>query len=177
VDREDFLHVIAAAADVLKETEFVVVGSQAIIGHYSDPPAEMLRSMEVDLYPKNAPERGIEIDGAIGEGSFFQREYGYYAHSVGPETATAPAGWEDRLIAVRVPPRISGRPEATAWCMEADDLVLAKLARGDDRDWDFARAALKADIVGKEKLLALVPTMPISEIRQTHIREAVEGIA
>ncbi len=177
MDREDFFHVIAAAADATKEDEFVVIGSQALVGYYADPPAELLQSMEIDLYPKNNPERGIEIDGAIGEGSAFQAQYGYYAHSVGPETATAPSGWEERLVPVVIPPRIPGRPTATAWCMEAHDLVLAKLARGEERDWDFARAALQVGIVGEETLRALLPLMPVSGDDQTRIREAVAGIA
>jgi len=177
VDRDDFFHVLAAAADVTKETEFVVVGSQAIVGLYADPPAEMLRSMEIDLYPKNAPDRGIDIDGALGEGSPFQSQYGYYAHSVGPETATAPEGWEDRLKPVTIPPRVQGRPSVTAWCIEVHDLVLAKLARGDQRDWDFAGAALSAGLVRKERLLTLIPTMPVPKHGHTRIREAIEGIA
>ncbi len=28
--------------------------------------------------------------------------FGYYAHGVGPETAKAPAGWEQRLVRVAV---------------------------------------------------------------------------
>ncbi len=61
--------------------------------------------------------------------------------------------------------------------MEAHDLVLAKLARGEERDWDFARAALQVGIVGEETLRALLPLMPVSGDDQTRIREAVAGIA
>lgn len=61
--RADLEHVVAAAAQIVGEDEFVVVGSQA-----------------------------IEIEGAIGDGSHFHQTHGYYAHAVGPETAKAPAG-------------------------------------------------------------------------------------
>jgi hypothetical protein len=36
--RDEFEHVIAAAANVVDEDEFVVIGSQAILGPYPDAP-------------------------------------------------------------------------------------------------------------------------------------------
>jgi hypothetical protein len=92
--KPDFDHVIAAAADVTGESEIVVIGSQAIFGWVADPPKAMLRSIEADVYPRAAPAKAEEIDGALGDGSQFQATFGYYAHGVGPETAKAPAGWE-----------------------------------------------------------------------------------
>jgi hypothetical protein len=67
--RVDLEHVIAAAAQILGEDEFVVVGSQAILASYPDAPASLLRSQEADVYPRNSPEKAIRIDGAIGDGS------------------------------------------------------------------------------------------------------------
>lgn len=46
--REDFEHVLAAAAEVSGHDELVVIGSQAILGSHSDPPATLLVSLEVD---------------------------------------------------------------------------------------------------------------------------------
>jgi hypothetical protein len=43
--------------------------------------------MEADVYPLDDPDRAIEIDGTIGEGSYLHDTYGYYAHGVGAETA------------------------------------------------------------------------------------------
>ncbi|MCP9488846.1 MAG: hypothetical protein MSC31_03115 [Solirubrobacteraceae bacterium MAG38_C4-C5] len=91
--REDFEHVIAAAANITGEDDFVVIGSQAILGSHPAAPDAMLRSLEVDLYPLRSPERADAIDGALGDGSQFHRTFGYYAHGVGPETAKAPSGW------------------------------------------------------------------------------------
>ena len=92
MDKQAFSHVIRAAAAVVDD-ELVVVGSQAILGTVADPPEPLVRSLEVDLYPKTHPDRAIEIDGALGDGSPFHEHYGYYAHAVGPETITAPTGW------------------------------------------------------------------------------------
>jgi hypothetical protein len=82
--RADLEHVVAAAAQIVGEAEFVVVGSQAILGSYPAAPASLLRSQEADVYPRNAPEKAIRIDGAIGDGSYFHQTHGYYAHAVGP---------------------------------------------------------------------------------------------
>ncbi|HEX4556748.1 MAG TPA: hypothetical protein VH249_22345 [Xanthobacteraceae bacterium] len=46
--REQFEHVIAAAAEVSGEREIVVIGSQAILGNVDEPPTSMLVSMEWD---------------------------------------------------------------------------------------------------------------------------------
>ena len=141
--RADFEHVIAAAAVAADEVELVVIGSQAILGCYPNAPEAMLLSQEADVYPLHAPEKAIEIDGALGDGSRFHQAYGYYAHGVGPETPEAPADWEDRLVAVEIPPRPGSSRGATALCMEIHDLVLAKCAAGRQRDWDFAREAIR----------------------------------
>ena len=103
--REEFEHVIAAAANIIDEDEFVVIGSQAILGTYPTPPEVLLQSMEADMYPLRHPEVADVLDGNLGDGSQFHRSFGYYAHGVGPETAKAPAGWQDRLVRVEVPPR------------------------------------------------------------------------
>lgn len=60
--REDFTHVLQAAAAVVND-ELVLVGSQAVLGTVDSPPEELLRSIEVDVYPRSDPERAIEIDG------------------------------------------------------------------------------------------------------------------
>jgi hypothetical protein len=103
--REDFEHVIAAAAEVVDEDEFVVIGSQAILGPYPDAPDVLLRSLEADIYPLADPRKADLIDGALGDASPFHRSFGSYAHAVGPETLVAPEGWQARLIRVEIPPR------------------------------------------------------------------------
>lgn len=172
--RVDLEHVVAVAAQISDEVEFVVIGSQAILAA-DDPPADLLASMEADLYPLHAPEKAEKIDASLGDGSQFHRTYGYYAHGVGPETAKAPAGWEDRLIALSIPPRPASDLKATALCLEAHDLVLAKCARGEERDWKFAEDALAAGLVSPERLLALVDDLPLPEDRRTHVRGMLEA--
>jgi hypothetical protein len=92
---DQFEHVIAAAANVTGQDEFVVIGSQAILGSFEQPPESMLQSLEADIYPLHDPSGADLIDGALGDGSQFHVAYGYYAHGVGPETAKAPSGWRE----------------------------------------------------------------------------------
>jgi hypothetical protein len=163
VTREQLEHVIRAAARIANAREIVVVGSQALLGEFRDAPPELLQSMEADVYPRKHPERADLIDGAIGELSRFHETHGYYAHGVGPETATLPAGWEDRLVPVPA-------EEAVGLCLEIHDLVLSKYAAGRDKDRDFVRAAIKHGLVRQEILASRVETMPLSGELRTRIR-------
>ncbi len=175
MNRKGFEHVIRAAATVVND-DVVVVGSQAVLGQYPDPPAPLLRSMEVDLYPRSAPERAVEIDASIGDGSQFHATNDYYGHGVGPETIRAPAGWEARLIRVEVV-AITRKPGevATAWCMEVHDLVMAKLAAGREHDIQYARDAIAAGLVDTRQLMLLVDLMPDTDREKT--RRWVDALA
>lgn len=175
--RRDLEHIVAAAANIVAEDEFVVIGSQAILGPYPDAPEPLLGSMEADIYPAHAPEKAIEVDGGLGEGSQFHNTYSYYAHGIGPETAKAPAGWEKRLIRVPIPPRLLSDRHPVALCLEPHDLVLAKCVAGRNRDWEYARAALHYGLVEVDELLARIPLLPIPRERQEQIRARLTRIA
>lgn len=164
MQREELEHVIRAAASIADDDEIMVIGSQALLGSHPDAPAALLRSVEVDVFPRNEPERAILIDGAIGEGSPFHDTFGYYAHGVGPETAVLGPGWEERLVAVRGP----GTREATGWCLEPHDLVVAKLVAGREHDVDFASGALRAGLVSAELLGERAAALQVDPARRDH---------
>jgi Nucleotidyltransferase of unknown function (DUF6036) len=173
---EEFEHLVAAAAEVTGQDEFVVVGSQAILGSVSEPPDSMLQSMEADIYPLEAPEAADLIDGGLGDGSPFHAAFGYYAHGVGPETAKAPRGWEKRLVKREIPARAGSDRTAVVWCLEIHDLVLSKLVAGRERDWDYAAEALKAGLVQPEVLLERVPDLPVSDELRNHIEQVLRSL-
>jgi uncharacterized nucleotidyltransferase DUF6036 len=173
VKREDFDHVVRAAGDVVQD-DVVVIGSQAILGPHPDAPASLLTSLEVDLYPVSDPDRADLIDGALGDGSPFHETYGYYAHGVGPETAKAPAGWEERLVPVEVPAVLQTRRSVTAWCLEPHDLVLSKLAAGRSHDIEYATEAWRAGLVDAEELLLRADLVPASH--RTRVGKRLDGI-
>jgi hypothetical protein len=176
VRREDFEHVIAAAAEVSGEREIVVIGSQAILGSFPDPPQTMLFSAEADVYPLNDPAKAEAIDGSLGDGSYFHGTFGYYAHGVGPETAVAPAGWEDRLVRVEIPARVGRESGAVALCLEPHDLVLSKCVAGRDRDWEFARDAVAAGLVETDELFARIPQIPRARPDRERLRKMLTGL-
>ncbi len=169
MNRAQFEHVLKAAAAVVGD-ELVVVGSQAVLAHDPEPPASLVSSMEVDLYPLNDPTRAYEIDGALGDGSRFHETYDVYAHGVGPETVIAPAGWEERLVKLELPPFRRKDEAVVAWCLSVPDLVLAKLAAGRPHDLEFAEASIRAELVDRERLQLGLELMPATHRQRTHDR-------
>lgn len=167
--REDFEHVLRAAAEIVDD-ELVVIGSQAVLAQFPDAPEALLQSSEVDLYPVSAPERSEEIDGAIGDGSQFHATYSYYAHGVGPETVIAPAGWQGRLVRLELPAIRSRDKTVIARCLEIHDLVLAKLAAGREHDFEFVEGAMRAGLVDVDQLRLGVDLMPESHREVTQER-------
>jgi hypothetical protein len=170
--RAELEHVIRAAAEFCGDDELVVVGSQAILGQFPDAPEAMLVSREADVYPKNHPERAEEIEGSLGDGSYFDSSFGYYAHAVGPETAQAPAGWQERLV----PVRSENTGGATGWCLEAHDLVLSKCAAGRERDWEFTREALAHGLVDQSRLQRRSADLPLPPGEIERIRRMLAAI-
>ncbi len=55
--RYELEHAIRAACDVSSDTEVYVIGSQAILGQFPEAPAELRQSAEVDMVPKNRPDK------------------------------------------------------------------------------------------------------------------------
>lgn len=141
--REDLEHILRAAAAITRETEFVVLGSQSILGAFPDAPEPLLRSMEADLFPRARPALADVIDGAIGELSPFHHTFGYYAQAVGPETAILPRGWESRCR--RVENQNTGG--AVGFCLDPVDLAVSKVIAGRAKDHEFLRALFAAGLV------------------------------
>ena len=133
--------------------------------------------MEADIYPPRAPEKADLIDGSLGDGSRFHETFGYYAHGVGPETAKAPAGRENRLIEVPIAPRLGSSTESTALFLEMHDIVLSKCVAGRGRDCDYAREAMRHGLVTLEGLRAGIPMLPIPGPDQQRIEAMLEALA
>lgn len=71
--RDELEHIIRASAAVTDQYEFIIVGSQSILGSVANPPGVFTMSAEADIYPLQAPELADKIDGAIGEARSFTR--------------------------------------------------------------------------------------------------------
>lgn len=160
MNREQLAHVLRAAATIAGDGDIVVLGSQSILGTLSESrlPDEVTMSVEADLAWRDDADaaKADLVDGAIGEGSQFHSEWGYYAQGVEVSTAVLPAGWEDRV-------EIFHRDDtghAWARCLEPHDLCVAKLVAGREKDIVFVAALIRAQLIDPSKLSELVPTIP-----------------
>lgn len=54
--REELEHITRASGDITDQYEFVVVGSQSMLGPVRNPEEVFTVSMEADIYPLQAPE-------------------------------------------------------------------------------------------------------------------------
>ncbi len=152
MQRPQLEHLIRAAAEITNQYEFVVVGSQSILGSVDAPPAECLVSMEADIYPLNAPELADLIDGAIGELSMFHDQFGYYAQGVSPSTARLPQGWFERVVRLQT----TGTNQRVAYCLDPVDLFVSKACAAREKDADFNRALLAHGVVTMDQALERV---------------------
>jgi hypothetical protein len=170
--RHELEHVIRAAAAVAGDDELVVVGSQAILGQFPEAPESLLASKEADIYPRNRPENSDEIEGSLGDGSYFDSTFGYYAHAVGPETAIVPRDWEQRLV--RVQNENTGG--ATGWCLEVHDLLLSKCVAGRERDWEYVEEALLHDLADPAELRRRASDLPVEDSQRDSVQRMLEGV-
>jgi len=146
--RSELEHVIRASGAIADDNELIIIGSQSILGQFPDAPAELLVSMETDLYPRNKPELAELVDGSIGEGSFFHEQFGYYAQGVGPETAVLPEAWERRLVAINN----ENTNGVVGLCLEVHDLAISKYVAGRPKDREFTRTLARAEMTDFEEL-------------------------
>lgn len=167
--RAELEHIIRASAAVTDAYEFVIVGSQSILGPVPHPEDVFTMSAEADIYPLRAPELAEKIEGALGEGSRFHDTYGYYAQGVGPETAVLPAGWMERVHRVQG----EGTHGRVGYCLDVADLFMSKAAAGREKDRVFCMALLAHGHVTVEQVLALVPGMPLDDTGRQRLRASI----
>lgn len=162
MQRHQLEHIIRAAAGITGAPEFVIVGSQSVLGQFPSAPPELLVSMEADIFSLNDPSLSDLIDGSIGEGSPFHHTFGYYAHGVAVETAVLPPGWEQRLIRVRNENTGTG----TGLCLDVNDLAVSKLIAGREKDLSFVEAQLRHRLAKSETVHQRLLATPMDEERR-----------
>ena len=166
--RAQLEHVIRSAATIAEDPEIIVIGSQAILGRYPDAPTELCLSADVDVYPRNHPERADLIDGSIGELSPFHETFGYYAQGVGRRTAVLPAGWQDRLVRVET-------QAGTGLCLEPHDLVISKYVAGREKDRDYLRAVARHGLANRDTLIERLERTDVPDESRARIRTSIEA--
>ena len=91
-------------------------------------------SVEVDILPianDNAETARLAdlLEGVAGEFSPFEELHGFCIDGVDLETSVLPDRWRERLIKVQNANTAapSGEPVFTGWCLDKEDLCVAKL--------------------------------------------------
>lgn len=164
-------HLLRAASAITDEREFLVIGSQAILGAHPQAPDELTLSVEADLVALNHPEKWNEIDAVLGELSSFHETFGYYAQGVEIGTAILPAGWRRRVVTVSN----DNTHGATGYCLDPHDLVLSKYAANRPKDREFIRACFRHGIVRTEILRERLDELPLSTERKATLIEQIES--
>jgi hypothetical protein len=172
MQRGNLEHIIRAAAAITGTDRFVIVGSQAILGQFPNPPAELLVSAEADVFSLRDPKDAELIDGTIGEGSPFHRTFGYYAHGISEETAILPAGWKDRLIQIKN----SNTGGGTGLCLEVCDLAVSKLIAGREKDLEFVGALLRHGLADPALMEQRLAATTVTEERRTAFLARLERL-
>lgn len=147
-------HVLRAAGAILDETQFIVIGSQSILGKFPDAPPELLRSVEADLIAKHRPQHTDALN-TIGELSQFHDTFGYYVDPVSDQTAILPQGWKGRLVNFKSP----ATNGVTGLCLDPHDLFVAKIAAYREKDVEYVRAMIRHGMVNRELALKLAATV------------------
>lgn len=170
--RHELEHLIRAAGAITGADEIIVIGSQAILAGRPDSPEALLRSCEADLFTFRDPKDADLIDGSIGEGSPFHETFGYYAQGVWLDTATLPAGWQERLIAICN----ENTRHVTGRCLEPHDLAVSKLVAGREKDQEFLAAMWRHGMILEDVIGERISHLPIPAEEQVAVRERWQRI-
>lgn len=157
--RHQLEHIIRAASGITGSAEFVIVGSQAILGQFAEAPAELVTSIEADVFSLDSSAESDLIDGSIGEGSPFHMTFGYYAHGVAPDTAILPNGWRERLVPIRNQNTGGG----SGLCLEVHDLAVSKLVAGREKDLEYVSGLLRYRLAASTTIQARLGCTVLSE--------------
>lgn len=167
--REDLARLFGRARELCGETDYVVLGSLSVLGYEGEVPPRMAASLDVDAYTRHDPARVFELAGALGAGSSFEAEHGFYLDPISPRVATLPLGWEDRLA------RITLGPDLAAWFLEPHDAAVSKYARMEPRDREWIRPGLDSGVIALGTLDArFARTAFLDANEAARAREALE---
>lgn len=174
--RDQLEHAIRTACQIIHQPAVIVVGSQAILATYREDqlPAAATMSLEVDILPladtnEETARLADLIEGVAGEWSPFEQQHGFSIDGVDLDTAILPYGWRDRLVKVQNANTAApaGEPRFTGWCLDKEDLCVAKLCAFREKDRNFVEALLDADLVDRDMIRARLSTVPAKHLPAT----------
>lgn len=159
----DIDHMLRAAGDLTGQTQFVLVGSAAVIAWAPELPEVMAMTSEIDIFGTNdnPEEIAFEIDSVLGQGSMFHDTHGYFVDGVSPDTARLPLGWRDRARSIQ-----TTTGNVTALVPEPDDIAVSKLVRCSEKDLIFLVAGLRHGIFNRSIVIERARSLDITDLGQ-----------
>ena len=137
-----------SALDLCREltgvTDFVIVGSQAILGSFPDAAPALRTSQDIDLFAKQGvtAEMNKLLYARLGPESEFEQREGFYIEPMGEWTMmTSLPGWEERLVRVEAP------GGAVGWCISPLDIAYNKAEAGREKDIAYLAELFRSGIV------------------------------
>jgi hypothetical protein len=156
---ENLLHVIRAISGVTDYDKFLIVGSQAVLGHHYNMGLDYFfdYSTEVDIAPIPDNEMmSLLIDGSLGENSMFHITHGYYAHGVDQNICIFPKDWKQRLLKIDFFDKVP----VVLYFASIEDVFISKIAAYRDKDVFFVRKILEENMIDRNLLVSLLDKLP-----------------
>ena len=161
--KEQLNHLIRAAKDISSKLNFLIIGSQAVIGDaeiYAElekRASSCLQSPEIDVMTFDVVDNDIQVDEdstellewGLGETSRFFDTFGYYLQAVSIRTAKLPNDWKLRL-------NRSDEDYAYKFFISIEDLIISKLAAGREKDFVFLKDLLKTPKINIQKIKKII---------------------
>jgi hypothetical protein len=102
------------------------------------------------------------IVGVAGEFSQFEQTHGFSIDGVDLTTSALPEGWRTRLVKVHNEntAAAAGQPQYIGWCLDKEDLCVAKLCAFREKDRNFADARITDGLVDPALIASRLQTVP-----------------
>ncbi len=166
--REELEHIIRASGDITDQYEFVVVGSQSILGAVPRPEDVFTVSMEVRWtsipcrhrsWPTRSTAPSVKARSSMKPTATARKA------SARRRRACQQTGCSECIASRTAIPR-----NRIGYCLDVLDLFLAKAVAAREKDREFCIALLQYGYVNLEAALALVGNMPLDAKAQQTLR-------
>jgi hypothetical protein len=134
-------------------------------------------SIEVDILPiadsnEETARLADLIEGVAGEFSSFEELHGFSIDGVDLDTAVLPDGWRDRLVRVQNANTAAptGEPRFTGWCLDKEDLCVAKLIAFREKDLNFVGSLLEDGLSTPKRSRVASEALPAGTRQQSNER-------
>lgn len=173
--RSELEDAIRVAAELIRQDQFLIIGSQAILGSYTEDelPDLVTMSEEVDIATwrdSGSAEAADRISMNAGELSEFHQAHGFYLEGVQRETAILPPDWEYRLASVRN----EATRNATGLCLDPHDLCAAKLMAHREKDFEFVSILIEHGIIDPSLLGARLSSIDLNNVHSDQSRRELD---